>query len=221
MSGMERIWTKLLHEEEMNASDYIVNDLSRSDLPVCEDWDGVDYVTPPSGTLLSAKDWTMRWIPHLYPDVGPRWLQYANTVKMLCEVSEIPGPKDCFEMYSTTQYTAPVVWEDAEQRYSAYRRAVKDYRRKGGIWGMRDIMMCFDEGITKIEKLWRALSLRESLGLPTRVPVRIATTGLIEAVDYDFGQPDGVDPIAFCEEGCTFPGDDTGVIFACTGVDFA
>jgi hypothetical protein len=97
-SSLERLWTRLLEDEEENASDYVVNDLSRADLPPCERWDPGSYVEPPVGTRLSAKDWTARWLPLLKADVGPRWLQYANCVQMLGQVSEACNPADCMEM---------------------------------------------------------------------------------------------------------------------------
>jgi hypothetical protein len=98
-SKKERIWKKLLQEEEdLRVFNNTANDLSRSDLPPCKDWNRETYVIPLPGTILSAKDWTMHWIPHLASDAGPRWLQYANTFQMLCEVSEVPQGKDCFQM---------------------------------------------------------------------------------------------------------------------------
>ncbi|KAJ2919090.1 hypothetical protein MD484_g1309, partial [Candolleomyces efflorescens] len=216
-SRYENIWRRMLKEEEESLAgfDGARNDLLRPDLPHCGELYESQYTSPPPGTTLSAKDWAMRWIPHLALDAGPRWLRYGNTFQMLCEVSQVPQDEDCWEMSTgmvaciwapspdragmyvrrdpktgaidlTTHHPAAVVWEDARKRCRSYLKAAKGYICKGGMEKMRDIMMCFDESLTQSEKISRAILLRESMGLPTRVPVCIDSNGLIEAVAYDF-----------------------------------
>ncbi|KAJ2934617.1 hypothetical protein H1R20_g2475, partial [Candolleomyces eurysporus] len=216
-------WTEYASEGSVSRN---LSFVKKSELTKSEPWDFKTYVSPPPGLPLSAPDWTSRWLPFLSKLVS-RQVQCENIATMLKEVSTAPdtlGKSKILRREMAFSWTpslefagfyfgrdrnsglinynrrCPAEWVDTA--FYDLKRPYENRWRKFSAWGkplVQDIMECFDS-LPLSEKVWRAISLREGMGLPTRVPTRIDEDGRIQEVDYDFGLDPPIDPDTFWEE---------------------
>ncbi|KAJ2926016.1 hypothetical protein H1R20_g11088, partial [Candolleomyces eurysporus] len=200
--------------------------VKKSELTKSEPWDFKTYMPPPPGTPLSAPDWTSQWLPLLSKLVS-RQVRCDNIATMLAEVSAAPdalGESKILRrqmalswipssnspgFYFSRDWKSGVIDHDVlhpaglvDLKFYYLRESYRIRCRKFSAWGkpmVQDIMACF-EGLTLSEKVWRAISLREGMGMLTRVPCRIDEDGRIQEVDYDFGLDPPIDPDEFWED---------------------
>ncbi|RXW12857.1 hypothetical protein EST38_g12999 [Candolleomyces aberdarensis] len=203
--------------------------VKKSELTKSEPWDFKSYKSykpPRPGTPLSAPDWTSHWLPFLSKLVSSQ-VRCDNIATMLAEVSAAP---DALGQLKILRWEMALSWipssnllgfyfkrnrksgaidhdtlhpasrVDVEIYYlrESYRIRCHRFLARGKPL-VQDIMGCF-EGPTLSEKVWRAISLREGMGIPTRVPSRVDEDGRIQEVDYAFGLDPPTDPDKFWED---------------------
>ncbi|KAJ2932142.1 hypothetical protein H1R20_g4973, partial [Candolleomyces eurysporus] len=173
--------------------------------------------------LIKSPDWAARWIP-FFSNFIPSEPRIRNIATLLSELMSCPDTGGILKIVRREvalswtpsvdkpgyyfrrdpksgtidfgmMHSAQVVYISGHEILNNYQLKCRKFLARGKPL-VQDIITCFDD-IRLVEKTWRAISLREGMGMPTRVPAHVGRDWLVEELELNFGVNPPIDPDIF------------------------